>query len=365
MTRTSVVAAMVVALVVTASSVSLALLGRPGQPGGVSDDQVVSGATLMPSAPTSNSTATSPSPSPSASPSLPPAQQVVGAGDPLKRLPASPTPARGEGADTKLRDRAERLLQLVAPTSFRVSSFNLLGAGHTDQGGKRSQFASGATRMRWAMSLLQSAGVSVAGVQEFESPQHTVFQQVAPAWDVFPGTKLSHRALANSVMWRTDVWELVEGHTIDIPYFYGKPMPMPYLLLRHVDTGREVWFANFHNPASVRGPAAQWRREAVSREIALAQRLSASGTPMIMTGDMNDRAEFFCPMTTRTQLHAANGGSTGTPCQPPGNIGIDWVLGSADVAFAEHHAVRGGLVARTTDHPFVWAAASISAPATP
>lgn len=248
----------------------------------------------------------------------------------------------------------------VQSTTFRVSSFNVLGAAHTAPGGTRPEFASGQTRMRWAMSVLRSANVSVAGLQEFEQPQHAVFQQAAPGWDVFPGLKRSRSSLANSIVWRSDVWQLVSGHTIDIPYFGGKPKPMPYILLRHVGTGREVWFANFHNPASVRGPAAQFRREAVSRESALANRLASNGTPVIMTGDMNDRAEFFCPMTARTQMHAANGGSRGAPCNPPANMRIDWILGSAGVDFSGYEVRDGALVDRTSDHPFVVASATVA-----
>ena len=48
----------------------------------------------------------------------------------------------------------------------------------------------------------------------------------------------------------------------------------------------------------------------------------------------------------------------------PGNMGIDWIVGSAQVGFADYHAVRGGLVGRTSDHPFVWASATIG-PAIP
>jgi hypothetical protein len=216
--------------------------------------------------------------------------------------------------------------------------------------------------MRWAMDLLRSAHISVAGLQEFELSQHAAFQRVAPAWGVFPGMKRSRSAVANSIVWNSGTWQFVEGHTIDIPYFGGQPKPMPYLLLRHVATGRQVWFANFHNPASVHGPAAHWRREAVVRETALVNRLSARDTPVIMTGDMNDRAEFFCPMTGRSRMHAANGGSRGGPCSPPPSMGIDWILGSPDVVFDDHQSVRGGLVSRTSDHPFVWASATIRGP---
>jgi endonuclease/exonuclease/phosphatase family protein len=248
----------------------------------------------------------------------------------------------------------------VQSTTFRVSSFNVLGAAHTEPGGTRPEYANGQTRMRWAMSVLRSANVSVAGLQEFEQPQHAAFQQAAPGWDVFPGLKRSRSSLANSIVWRSDVWQFVSGYTIDIPYFGGKPKPMPYILLRHVGTGREVWFANFHNPASVHGPAAQFRREAVSRESALANRLASNGTPVIMTGDMNDRAEFFCPMTARSQMHAANGGSRGAPCNPPANMRIDWILGSAGVDFSGYEVRDGALVDRTSDHPFVVASATVA-----
>lgn len=276
-----------------------------------------------------------------------------------EEVPVAPAPPEVKAPEPRVPLESAAPLDTVAAASFRVSSFNILGAAHTRAGGTRPGFAPGRTRMRWAMDLLRSAGVSVAGLQEFEPPQHAAFQHVAPAWDVFPGMKLSKRSLANSVVWNTGTWRLVEGHTIDIPYFGGQPKPMPYVLLRHLPTGRNVWFANFHNPASVRGPAGHWRRLAVARETALVNRLSARGAPVVMTGDMNARAEFFCPLTSRSRMHAANGGSRGGRCSPPANMGIDWILGSPQVAFAGHRAVRGGMVSRTTDHPFVWASATI------
>ena len=372
--KPSVVASSVLVLVLIA--VPAALLGgvRPW----ATSDATPTGAEPSPVAtvtPTSEPTPAPASESAAQPKRKPRPEPVVGSGGKVVRgttLRLAPPP--DDSSARALQRRAEALLNGgtvdetgnepaneagALPATFRVSSFNILGAGHTEARGKKPHFASGSTRMRWAMSLLQAANVSVAGLQEVETPQHAAFRQSSPGWDVFPGLKLTRSALANSIVWRRDVWQFVEGHTVDIPYFYGKPKPMPYLLLRHIDSGREVWFANFHNPASVRGPAAHWRREAVSREIALANRLSADGTPVIMTGDMNDRAEFFCPATTRAQLHAANGGSTGAPCRPPGNMGIDWIMGSAQVGFADYHAVRGGLVGRTSDHPFLWASATI------
>ncbi len=234
----------------------------------------------------------------------------------------------------------------------------MLGASHTRPGGNKPGYASYASRMRWATDLLRGQGVSVAGLQEFERPQLATFRRIAPAWSAYPGSRIGRpMATANSIVWNTAVWQLVEAHTIDIPYFHGKPVPMPYIKLRHLATGQQVWFANFHNPANVRGPAGRWRAIAVARQANLAQRLSANGTPVIFTGDMNDRAEYFCPMTIRTQMHAANGGSTRAPCKPPPNMRIDWIMGNASVDFDDYRMIRDRRVARITDHPFIGARA--------
>ena len=226
---------------------------------------------------------------------------------------------------------------------------------------KASGWASGTTRMRWAVDLLRGAGVDVVGFQEFQRPQFAVFRNSMPNWGVYPGAQLSRRgATANSIAWDEGKWERVEVHTIDIPYFGGKPWPMPYVLLRDRYSGQEVWFANFHNPADVHGPAERFRDRATSLQISLANRLHADGTPVIITGDMNDKSDYFCPMTGRAPMHAANGGSTGGSCSPPSNMGIDWIFGSTDVDFSNYVRNDGPLVNKTTDHPYIWTQATLN-----
>nr|WP_246298703.1 endonuclease/exonuclease/phosphatase family protein [Nocardioides panaciterrulae] len=239
----------------------------------------------------------------------------------------------------------------------------MLGASHTVPGGEHADRAPGPVRARWGSQLLRGAGVSVAGLQELEPSQYAAFRAATPGWDAYPGSRLVRKSTANSIVWDTSVWTLVEAHTIAIPYFHGRSTPMPYLELRDRRTGRKVWFANFHNPADVHGPAARFRSVAVAREVALANQLTASGTPLVMTGDMNDREAYFCPMTTRTGMHAALGGSTGPSCAPPGDMTVDWIMGSPDVAFSNYHSVRGGLVYRTSDHHFLWTDATVGASA--
>lgn len=252
--------------------------------------------------------------------------------------------------------------EVSVPTTFRVSTFNVLGASHTTGAHGRRGFAAGTTRMQWAAQMLSASGVSVAGLQEFQAPQYNVFRNAAPGWAVWPGPALGQASMANSIVWRTDVWELVDTQTLSVPYFQGRPVAMPVVQLRNLESGRTVWFFNTHNPADAYGPAQQYRNRAVALEIGLAQRLSADGSPVIFTGDMNDREPFFCPMTTQTEMHAANGGSTGSACaMPPGPTNVDWLMGNAAITFSNFHSDYTPLVQRISDHHFVWADATIPA----
>ena len=300
--------------------------------------------------PSASTPATSTAPAAAATTKAPPAQDIVARAKPIKRAPEVVLPT----------------IDAVPPLTFRVSSFNMLGASHTVPGGEHAGRAPGPVRARWGSQLLRGAGVSVAGLQELEPSQYAAFRAATPGWDAYPGDRLVRKSTANSIVWDTSKWTLVEAHTIAIPYFHGRSTPMPYLELRDRATGREVWFANFHNPANVHGPAARFRSVAVAREAALANQLTSAGKSLVMTGDMNDREAYFCPITTRTGMHAALGGSTGPTCTPPkAHLTVDWIMGSPDVAFSNYHSVSGGLVFRTSDHHFLWTDATVGGTVAP
>lgn len=275
---------------------------------------------------------------PSETPTIAPPQQVVKAGKPLKQIAVS-----------------------VGPTVFRVSSYNILGASHSAPGGRHARFASAGARLPWALDLLNGANVSVAGFQEFQPEQISMFSAIAPSWDIYPGPGYDRQSGANSIVYRTDVWEFLEGNLINLPYFGGSPVGMPYIKLRHRESGQDVWFFNTHSPADAHGPAGRWRSAALYQHIQLVEQLRSTGLPVIFTGDMNDREEYFCPLTTQTEMHAANGGSTGTSCAPPDRMDVDWIFGSADVAWSYFSSNHSGLAARTSDHPMVSAEATIEA----
>ena len=242
-------------------------------------------------------------------------------------------------------------------TDFRVASFNILGYDHT-RGGKRGM-RDGRTRMNDAIRFLDMRAVDVVGFQEFQPEQRERFmERTGTSWAHYPGFELPRPAVHNSIAWRTSHWTLVEAHSIDIPYFHGKLIKMPVILLKHNVTGKLVWFGNFHNPANSKGNAERYRDDAMRRQIELANALEAQGYPAIFTGDFNEREDFFCGFTRGTSWRAANGGSFGNApkCVMPSREtkpGIDWIFGSPKVAFYNYKRYEGRLIQRITDHPAI------------
>jgi hypothetical protein len=247
---------------------------------------------------------------------------------------------------------------LADETTFRVGTFNVLGSSHTAKvGGNKRGYASGATRMGMAWSLINQADLDVIGFQEFEDPQYGRFRSLAGSnWGLYPGPTLDRGSIRDSIAWRTDTWDLVEANSIAIPYFHGQMIRRPVIKLKNKESGREVWFFNTHNPATTpnHGNNAHWRGVAIGIEVRLANQLAADGTPVVFTGDYNDRAEVFCPIVGGTEMEAANGGSYSGGCATPSHMDVDWIFGSG-IQFSNYVSASNGIVGRVSDHPFVYA----------
>lgn len=242
------------------------------------------------------------------------------------------------------------------PTTFVISSFNILGSSHTGKKGA----AAGPARAARAGALVRRKGVSVVGLQEFQSNQIRPFLSAAGGFEAYPGSSQGHLDAENSIAWDPDDWEVVEAHTHSIPYFGGKGRNMPYVLLRNLHTGRMSWFSNYHNAADVHGPAQRWREAATAKEAALVRELTADGTPMFTTGDMNERGSYACRFSA-AGMHSADGVRTvDGACRLVGNLWIDWIWGSAAVTFDDYnrdYSPRNG--PRISDHPIITATATI------
>jgi hypothetical protein len=242
------------------------------------------------------------------------------------------------------------------PTAtITVSSFNVLGASHTPAGSSR---ASGTTRIVWAKQLLDQHHVQVAGFQEMQAVQYTKFAQLAgSSWALYPGLTMLKRDSENSIGWRTDKFTLVQATTVKIPYFNGSPRRMPLVLLRDKASGMLAYFANYHNPADTARyhHQAKWRAEANRVQIALQNQIWTRGIPRFVTGDMNERAPYFCRVARSAPLKAARPNTyikDGT-CYANRPRAVDWILGARKVSFSNYDEDRSHLVDITTDHPVI------------
>lgn len=245
-------------------------------------------------------------------------------------------------------------------TDLTVASFNVLGSSHT-RGDAR--FASGVSRTNGVVELVRRHDVEVVGFQEMQADQLRAFlDQTSGQYDVYPGFTLRRLDTENSLAWDRTAWEAIEKRTVDIPYFNGNLRPMPVVKLRNLATGMTAWFVNVHNPATNRKHPGQdgWRRKAIRMEVALMRRLSETGIPVFLTGDMNEREEAFCPITGGAPMKAARGGThENGVCRAENPTSVDWIFGHRDVGFSDYVEDRSRLVRRTSDHAMIVAEAHL------
>ena len=173
-------------------------------------------------------------------------------------------------------------------------------------------------RMKWAAQLIKSRQVDVVGLQEFQLQQYNKWIKKASAqYDIFPGYIDTVGFLRNSIAWRKDKFRLVSTSWIKLPYFKGEVLRMPLVLLQSLQTGQQIYFMNFQNPANTRGNAEKWRLLGQRIQIALVNQLKASNNlPIVWTGDMNAKKQVFCRVTKQAGMISASGGlRTDTTCQ--------------------------------------------------
>ena len=267
---------------------------------------------------------------------------------------------RFEQAQRRLAEQVNQQLERrTAPFSFRVATFNLLGDSHTGPGGNKPGFPDAGPRMDMAISALRRSAVDVVGFQEMESSQYSMFSSRAGEYSLYPGLAMGDKSVRFNIAWRSSMWQLVDAHTVSIPYAGGSRIEMPVVLLESTSTGRQAWFANFHNPADTPrlGNNARWRSEAASIEISHLTALhQEQGIPVIATGDYNEREEIFCRFTAGGVFSAAAGGSSAGGCAPPSGMQVDWIFGSTGVEF-DGYAVTG--VGQASDHNLVSSGATL------
>ena len=247
----------------------------------------------------------------------------------------------------------KQLAQRTEPLSFRVATYNVLGDSHTGPGGNKPGFPDAGPRMDMTIAALRNNGIDVVGFQEFEATQHAMFTARAGEYSLYPGLSLGTKSVRFNIAWRSSMWQLVEAHSLSIPYAGGSRIEMPVVLLESTLNGRRAWFANFHNPADTAnlGNNARWRAAAAAIEVShLTALYQEQGHPVIVTGDFNERAEIFCRFTAGGVFSAAAGGSSAGGCAPPSGMQVDWIFGSTGVAFDGYAVTDTG---NASDHRLV------------
>jgi len=245
--------------------------------------------------------------------------------------------------------RAELTGTTPAATQFRVASLDVGGARNVSA---RTQ------RITAAVTLLQRNKAQVVGFQGLRPTQQTIFDQLTgTAWTTYPGSAYGKSALSSSIAWNADTWTLVTANTFLVPNQNGVAVRRPYVLLRNLKTGRQTYVVNIDNPTD-RTLAAQ----ATAVEISLINQLTATGTPVLLTGGMNSTTTTFCALTRGTSLRAANGGTTTTEtCTPPKNPLTDWIFATPDTTLSNYTPLTTTLATQASDKPTIITDALIAA----
>lgn len=297
-----------------------------------------------------------------------PTETETAAGSPAEPTPTT-SPPLGVVAGTTLRKLNKREVRkqevrtalararVVAKRSFslRIGTFNVLGSQHTAPGGDRRAYPPASVRNGGAIGLIRSHGVDILGTQELQGDQLDALTG-GTGMAAYPGYAFGSVETDNSILYDPDKFEFVSGTSFSIT-FMNSVRPQTVLRLRDRATGREFYVLNMHASAGG-GKYAVSRRAGHLTAVSYINGLKSEGLPIFLTGDMNDRVEFFCRVMPPTGMVAAIGGSTSGGCRPAGALAVDWVTATSDVDFSGYSEDRSPL-GRISDHHFVSADATV------
>lgn len=243
----------------------------------------------------------------------------------------------------------------VASISLRMVTYNTLGSLHTEPGGDRQYFAPAELRAQWGADLLRQQRADIVGFQELRPNQITSFQREFPTYAFWPNAAVGSIGRPTTMMWNDTVLEKISSSYIDIPSM-GTTRRMSYVLLEHRATGRRLYYLNVHNSP---GPRQGERDTDLAIETAKINELRATGHPVFMGGDMNEREKAVCTVLAKTDLVSSAGGTiTNGICQAPARPRIDWIFGNA--TFSNFAMMQPPLVRRATDHWIIATTATLN-----
>lgn len=262
------------------------------------------------------------------------------------------------------------------PTTFRVATFNVLGALHTNSTGwgghDASSFPDFCTRMAVEVGTVQRLDLDIIGFQELQSrAQVNAFRALAPSYDLWPGHAETSDFDGTGIAWNKTRWALVPGTAFtyravgqDLAH-PNTTVDKPAVMLESLQTGQRVWVLDTHHPAAYdRGGTGSALRDATTdTEAALVKQMRAQypDVPVLLFGDMNERGAFYCRLATKAAMISPMGGSvSGRSCTAPSYPHIDWIMSTPDIAWSGFSLDTGPQGQRATDHPIPTATAQIA-----
>lgn len=277
-----------------------------------------------------------------------------------RSLPTSEPRSTAVGALPKMVVKPGRFFRVkpvpvTIASTFRIATLNVLGSQHTTG---PDGFGPGSVRAAREAALISSRGLEVVGLQEVQTDQLRVFVNNLPGYTVWPQQTLGRNSYRLQLAFRTDRFELVEGHSVTY-LFDGKHIPMPYALLRDRDSGAEFWVVVTHN-----SPGGMQREREISTAIEgrLMAQLVDPHRPVFLMGDLNEHTAVVCRLGRSTPVVTANGASaSGAGCSGPSTpVRIDWIVSTSGTDFSGYVQDAAPRLSDMSDHYLIAATATIS-----
>lgn len=225
-------------------------------------------------------------------------------------------------------------------STFRIASYNVLGASHTAPGGN-SKLPPWNERIPKVVENIQAKNIDIIGFQELEPDQRSYVESHLSDYE-----RTTWGKEADSIMWRTSCssdtdctsFTKVDQGTWKSNYFGGTTQE-PWVKLRDNSTGQELYVMNVHDPIDKGEGNAKIRYENALKHLDLIQKLHKNA-PVVFTGDFNngytksdgagmpsDQKTAYCVLISSGLMHDAYDASSGRkekcPNPLPAGSGID------------------------------------------
>ena len=290
------------------------------------------------------------------------ARRAVGLDNPQLRRAVRVIHDRKVAAKRKARLKAQRLRRMARlaamekTSTFRVGALNILGSQHSAGPGG---YGPGTDRAAMSSGIIMARGVDVVTLSEVQDDQLGVLNARLAGYSIWPQHTLGSNGQRLQIAWRSSRFEMLDGGSVTFT-FASQSIPMPYVLLKDLETGAQFWVISIHTSA---GGLEGERDAGTAIAISLMQRLVAeTGKPVLIGGDVNEHEEFFYRVCGATGFLAANGGGSGCTLPPP-PLRVDWIMGGGGngVSFSGY-VQDGSTLARASDHYFIHADVSVVDP---